>query len=95
VSSAARPQVTAEEALRGAADLFHEVLSGLSAEDLIVNCRNEVLREKLREDLRTRDQLKAIAASGFELCVTALAALGASGVTIHECSKSDMEPWDE
>lgn len=57
-----------EQPLRDAADLFHEIGSALAAEDLIADCRNAVLADKLRENLRTRVQLGNVASSGFELC---------------------------
>lgn len=70
--------------------MFHEVVSALSAEDLLAGCRNAVVAEKLRENLRTRDQIRRIASDGFELCVRALAEMGAADVTIHECGKSAL-----
>jgi hypothetical protein len=81
------------QALRLAADKLHAVGSAIAAEDLIAGCRNEILASKLRENLRSHDQIKRITADGFELCVRALAEMGASDVTIHECGKQDMEPW--
>lgn len=57
--------------------------------------RNAILAAKLRENQRSPDQLRSISADGFELCVRALAKLGAADVTIHECGKSALgeEPW--
>ena len=72
-------------ALRRAADKFHEVVSALAAEDLLADAHNKIVAEKLRESLRSRGQIKQIAADGFELCVRALAEMGAPDVTIHEC----------
>ena len=79
--------------LRRTADLFHEVGSAVAAEDLIADCRNAILADALRAKLRSRDQIKSLTAEGFELCVRALAALGATDVTIHECGDRDMEHW--
>ena len=80
-------------ALRRAADLFHEVGSSAAAEDLVADCRNAILADTLRTKLRTRAQIKSLTADGFELCVRALADLGATDVTIHECGDRDMEHW--
>lgn len=82
-----------EHALRGAADMFHEIVSAFSAEDLNADCRNAIIATTLRENLRSRDQLRRIAADGFELCVRALAAAGAPDVTIHECGERALEEW--
>ena len=85
-----------EVALRHAADMFHEIVSARSAEDLLaretaVRPLNTALRDKLRGSLRSNKQICKIAADGFELCVRALATMGATDVTIHECSARDME----
>jgi hypothetical protein len=122
-----------EQALRQAADLFHEIESAIAADDLIADCRNAKLADKLRENQRSHDQLKKIAVDGFELCTRAaiqrcadifhaidkalaaedyraqrtllreisadgfelsvreLARLGATDVSIHECSERSME----
>jgi hypothetical protein len=77
--------------LRIAADKFHEVVSSLAAEDLLADNRNATVVEKLRENLRSRDQIKRIAADGFKLCVRALAAAGEPGVTIHEAAVVEQE----
>lgn len=82
-----------ESTLRRATALFHEVGSAIAAEDLLPNCCNEVLAGKLRENLRSHDQIKRIMADGFELCVLALAALGETDVTIHECGDRELEEW--
>lgn len=78
-----------DQILRRASDLFAEIGSALSAEALLGNARTvavtDKIREKLTQNLRTSDQLRKIAATGFELCVRALAERGASDVTIHEC----------
>ncbi len=92
--------MTAEEALRRASQLFHEIATSHSAERLIAREREsgqglmtDIMREKLRLDLRSSDQVFKIAADGFEVCVRALAAMGATDVTIHECGEKDMETW--
>jgi hypothetical protein len=89
--------MTSEHALRGAADMFHEIVSAFYSEDLLADRRNAIIEEKLRESLRSRDQLRRVAVNGFELCVRALAEMGASDVTIHECGKQALgeEPWSD
>lgn len=84
-----------EQVARRAADMFHEILSALSAEDLVADTRNAIMAEKLREHVRSRDQLKKLAGDGFELCVRSLAAMGAPDVTIHECGEQAFgeQPW--
>lgn len=86
---------TIEEALGQSADLFHEIGSALSVEQLLSNTHNAILVEKLREKRRSSDQLRLLAADGFELCVRALAKRGAPNVTIHECGTSAFgeAPW--
>jgi hypothetical protein len=93
--AARRGYTTGEPSLRSAADLFHEVGSALTAEKLLVDVRNAKIADSLRGNLRTRDQIKKIATDGFELCVRALAEMGAADVTIHECGKQALgeEPW--
>ena len=85
------------QALRLAADKFHEVVSAIVAEDLLIDDRNTItiVAQKLRESLRSRDQIKRIAADGFELCVRALAEIGAPDVTVHECGDQAFgeQPW--
>jgi hypothetical protein len=75
--------------------MFHEIVSAFSSEDLLAGCRNAVVAEKLRENLRTRDQIRRIAVDGFELCVLALAAASAPNVTIHTCGEQALgeQPW--
>jgi hypothetical protein len=81
--------MTAEErALRRAADMFHEIVSAIVSSDRLPKTPNAIVATKLRENLRTPDQIQKIAADGFELCVRALAELGAAGVTIHECGQA-------
>jgi hypothetical protein len=83
-------------ALRQASDLFHEIGSAIAAKDLLAderNTRNAIMSKSLDEKQRSSDQLRKISADGFELCVRALADLGAADVTIHECGAQDMEPW--
>lgn len=83
------------QTLRLAADKLHEVGSAAAAEDLVPRCSNEILANKLRENLRSHDQIKRITADGFELCVRALAEMGATDVTIHECGESTIHECSE
>lgn len=87
---------SSEHALRRASEMFHEILSAIASKDLLAGCKNSVISEKLKENLRTEDQIRKIAADGFEVCVLALSVLGASDVTIHECGSTAFgeEPWD-
>ncbi len=86
---------TSEQALLCAADMFHEIVSAFASEDLVVDARNKIVAEKLGENLRSRDQLQKIASDGFEVCVRALAEMGASDVTIYECGEQALgeHPW--
>lgn len=85
------------EALRQASEKFHEIVSAFSSADLLASARNAVIADKLRDNLRSIDQLRRIAADGFELCVRALADLGAPDVTIHECGDRELEDrrWED
>ena len=87
---------SSEHALRRASEMFHEIMSAISSKDLLVGCQNVVVVEKLKENLRSRDQIRKIAADGFEVCVRALSVLGDPDVTIHECGSTALgeEPWD-
>jgi hypothetical protein len=60
----------AAQELRRAADALHEVGSAVVAEDLLADDRNAILADKLRENLRSKAQIKK---------------MGAKDVTIHEC----------
>jgi len=91
-----RPEYVSEiEVLRRASEMFHEIVSSISSKDLLANCKNSIVAEKLKENLRTRDQIRKIAAEGFDVCVRALSVAGAPGVTIHECGDSALgeTPW--
>lgn len=88
----------AEGTLRRAADLFHEIVSAHTADDLLSRSSGPaliVIRDRLRDSLRSRDQIKKLASDGFELCVRALAEMGAPDVTIHECGTQALgeTPW--
>ena len=81
--------------LRRASEMFHEILSAISSKDLLAGCKNSVVSEKLKENLRTEDQIRKIAADGFEACVLALSVAGVPGVSIHECGSTALgeAPW--
>lgn len=95
--AACRGYLAGESSLRSAADMFHEVGAAFAAEELLVDVRNAKLADSLRKNLRTCDQIKKIASDGFELCVRALAAMGAPDVTIHECGDQVLgeQPWND
>ena len=87
---------TSDQTLRRASEMFHEIVSAFSSEDLLAGCRNSAaVAETLRKNLRTRDQIRRIAADGFELCVRTLAQVGAPDVTVHECGDRALgeQPW--
>jgi len=87
--------VTAEEALREAADLFHKIVSGLASARLIAREGMKMpqnMYDEIAGKILTNEVVEEIAADGFEACVRALAALGAKDVSIHECRESDMVP---
>ena len=93
--AARRGEKEKEQTICRASEMFHEIVSAFSSEDLLAGCRNAVVAAKLRENLRTRDQIRRIAADGFDLCVRSLAAAGAPDVTIHECGDQALgeQPW--
>lgn len=85
-----------EQALRQAAKLFHEIVGAITARDMLGRTGEnlvaaKLIRAKLRGDLRSPEQLRRIAADGFELCIRALVEMGATDVSIHECSAVDIE----
>lgn len=84
------------QALERGADLFHEIGSALSANELIENAPNAIMAAVLRENQRTPEQLCAIAAEGFDMCVQVLAASGTPDGMFRACSKSALgeEPWN-
>ena len=85
------------EILKRVSEMFHEIVSSISSKDLLANCKNAALAEQLKENLRTRDEIRKIAADGFEVCVRALSVAGVPGATIDECGSSTLgeEPWGE
>jgi hypothetical protein len=88
--------VSEVEVLQRVSGMFHEIMSAISSKDLLARCQNAVVTEKLKENLRTEDQIRKIAANGFEACVMALSVAGAPDVMIHECGSTALgeEPWD-
>ncbi len=81
----------AETALREASDLFHQILSALAARRFLTS--GKPLTEPMRVEFTKRtldpEAIERLAADGFEKCLLALHAIGAEGVTIHECSPSE------
>lgn len=84
-----------EVSLREASDLFHKILSAIAAKRLL-DCEGHKMPRPIHEGLVAKllepEAIERLAADGFEMCVRALALLGAEGVTIHECNPSE-EPW--
>jgi hypothetical protein len=61
--------------LDNAAALFHEIGSAIAAQALITDVRNAKLAEKLRDNLRSKTELQALATRGYSLCMDAAAPL--------------------
>jgi hypothetical protein len=83
-----------EQSLRDAADLFHKIVSGVASARLIAAEGHKMpqgMYDSIAAAVLTNEAIEQIAADGFELCVRALAAMGAKDVSIHECGKKDME----
>jgi len=83
--------VTAEEALRAAADAFHRIVADHGARKLLGRAMPQPMFDSMIGKLLDPSQVEEIAADGFEMCARALAAMGASDVTIHECTARDLE----
>ena len=89
-----------ETPLRQAADMFHEIGAAYEARRLLDREEHKMpqaMYDSITGKLRTPAVLTKIAAEGFELCVRALAEMGATDVTIHECGKQALgeAPWGE
>ena len=87
-----------EKPLRQAADMFHEIVAAYEARRLLDQEGHklpQVMYDDFTSKLRAPPEITKIAAEGFELCVRALAEMGATDVTIHECGKQALgeEPW--
>jgi hypothetical protein len=66
---------TSEEPLHKCANHFFALLMALADKDYLTR----------------RVYIRMVSADGFELCVRALARMGAKDVSIHECSEQSME----
>lgn len=84
---------SAEVALREASDLFHQILSALTARRFLTSGKplTEPMRVEFVKRAIDQEAIEKLAADGFERCVLALHALGAEDVTIHECSPTEEE----
>lgn len=99
--AARRDKITRDERekpLRQAADMFHEIVSANEARRLLDREGHklpQIMYDDFSSKLRTSLEITKAASDGFELCVRALAAMGAADVTIHECGKQALgeEPW--
>ena len=78
------------QTLRRAADMFHDIVSTLSARRMLAEDRPMTgpIRQMLQEHAG-RDP-ETIAADAFEMCVLALAAAGDTDVTIHVCGEAAL-----
>jgi hypothetical protein len=89
-------KVTAEEALRAAADAFHKIVSDHGAR-AILDREGYKMPQPMYDALFGKrldpSEVSKIAADGFETCVRALAAMGAPDVSIHECGERDLEEY--
>lgn len=91
-------RVAREKLLRQAADMFHEIIMALEARRFLDRegpKLSQVMCDDFTRKLRTPPEITKIAAGGFELCVRALAEMGAEDVTIHECGVQALgeQPW--
>lgn len=86
MEESSRSLSTAEQALMRSSHLFHEIQMAIDVDADVSRGGAERPRHR-----RSPDQLKSITADGFEVCVRALAAMGASDVTIHECGEQSFE----
>lgn len=89
-----------EQPLRQASDMFHEIGAAYEARRLLDQEGHkmpQVMHDAITSKLRAPAAITKIAAEGFELCVRALAEMGATDVTIHECGKQALgeAPWGE
>lgn len=91
------PKGQAEKALRDASDAFYRIGAALNAERLLAREGYKMttpLFESLVGKKLTPYEISKAAADGFELCVRALAEMGAPDVTIHECgARAFEEHW--
>lgn len=88
--------MTPEATLREAAAAFHRIVSAIGTEKLLSRAGYKMpteMFEKLVAKKLTADEILKIAADGFELCIRALAEMGASDVAIHECGERELESW--
>lgn len=86
----------AEDALRAAADIFHKIVSDHGAREILDREGHkmpQLMVDSMTSKLLDPAEVDRLAADGFEICVRALAALGATDVSIHECKASDLEIW--
>jgi len=93
-SDRGRPGDKIEQALRKAADLFHEIVAASEARRLL-DQEGYKLPQGMYDDftrkLRTSPEIMKIATDGFERCVLALAEMGAADVAIHSCGAQALD----
>jgi hypothetical protein len=86
--------LTPEATLREAATAFHKIVGSCAASRLLGREGHglpQPMHDHLVGNQLSSDQVEKIAADGFELCVRALAELGAPDAAIHECGERDFE----
>lgn len=91
---ASSPVPSQEKMLRTASDAFHRIVSAIGVEKLLSREGYKMptqMFETFTAKKLTLDEMSKVAADGFELCVRALADLGATDVSIHECGEADLE----
>jgi hypothetical protein len=84
----------AEDALRAASTAFHKIVADHSVRRLLAREGHkmpQLMHDSLVGKLLDPSEAQKIAADGFEICVRALAAMGAKDVSIHECTEHDLE----
>ena len=77
------------DAIRQSAARFHEILSSLSAEKILADRKQSLttpLYESMSSKVRSPDELKKLAADGFEALVLLLNDLGVPDVSVHACN---------
>lgn len=81
-----------DQILRDLSEKFHKILGNMSSRRLIDNQgykMPQVMYDGLHKQFLTNQEIEKLCADGFEACVRALAAMGATDVSIHECNPTE------